>query len=446
MQLLEGQIEEHEIEKHIVVQNELVTYLLDDVVKNPFRDLRNYSYEEERLEQLMELITHNGFIPNVIGRVRDGKLQLAFGHHRVEALRRLGIKQAEFLVQDLNDAKMLRYLLMDNDTEFKHGLEVLFEAISGAVNGFADGTFKPYHIAGTTPYKYLRYAPSFLAGVGGKGVPYTTLSVAKQLGKVESNGRGGVRPTDEIKTVLFALECLENNIVSRGDIFTGHRNEPELNMSGVGWLAKPVHHACAFPDAESLAMYLKTKLARERNAVMTAQKATRDATATLQESQRQIDELKKQENLERAARKVDLAQLAALSEDTIDKEVREYREAKREREEKEKAAAPELRRKRRALNKKVKEEKEKYEAARKAEAKAAAAVHLAAIKKPAIKQPYLPHLTELIKHFEEPLPACAAKVLADSGLLTTQQKKNLEQSFGKAIKNIREYWKQLLSS
>ena len=133
-------------------------FALTDVVPNPFRDLQRFGYQEWRITKLMDRISSNGFDANVVGRVRDGKLQLAFGHHRVEALNRLGWTDAEFIVEELTDEQMLSKMVQDNDAEFPHYLEVVFEAVEAAVAAFANKTIKPA-IEANTAHKYLRYAP-----------------------------------------------------------------------------------------------------------------------------------------------------------------------------------------------------------------------------------------------------------------------------------------------
>jgi hypothetical protein len=47
-----------------------------------------------------------------------GRFQIAFGHHRVEAARRRGLKQVPLIVRDLSDGDMLRFMGRENGEDY----------------------------------------------------------------------------------------------------------------------------------------------------------------------------------------------------------------------------------------------------------------------------------------------------------------------------------------
>ena len=68
----------------------MITVKLEDVQSNPFRNEESYVYDEPKIAALMESIGDTSFWENLLARKnKDGAVQLAYGHHRVEALRRL---------------------------------------------------------------------------------------------------------------------------------------------------------------------------------------------------------------------------------------------------------------------------------------------------------------------------------------------------------------------
>jgi ParB-like nuclease domain len=186
-------------------------FALKDVVPNPFRDLVMFPLGQWRIAKLVASIKENGFTPNVLGRVRDGKLQLAYGHHRVAALITLGHTEAEFIVQELSDDDMLQKMATDNDIAYAHGMQSVIENVRAAVLAFGDAKLKPEINKHTDP-RYLRYAPSFTAGrktPPANGVPYTALSVALKLNATESDGHGKRRASLPIEAALATLSLVE---------------------------------------------------------------------------------------------------------------------------------------------------------------------------------------------------------------------------------------------
>jgi hypothetical protein len=86
---------------------------------SPFRDLERNPMNEERVAALMDSIERNDLWRGIVARPVDDGYQIAFGHHRLEAVRRLVEQGAledrlEIDVADLSDAQMLQYLSDEN--------------------------------------------------------------------------------------------------------------------------------------------------------------------------------------------------------------------------------------------------------------------------------------------------------------------------------------------
>jgi len=59
---------------------------LKDLLPNPFKKhINGGRLNKERIDLLKESITKDGFWDNVMCREKDGKYELAYGHHRIEA-------------------------------------------------------------------------------------------------------------------------------------------------------------------------------------------------------------------------------------------------------------------------------------------------------------------------------------------------------------------------
>ena len=68
-------------------------------------------------------------------RISAPEFQLAFGHHRVEAARRVYGDEAEIkiLVADLSDAQMLQFMAADNDEVFNLSPSFILEVVEAAI-------------------------------------------------------------------------------------------------------------------------------------------------------------------------------------------------------------------------------------------------------------------------------------------------------------------------
>jgi ParB-like chromosome segregation protein Spo0J len=79
--------------------------MLIDIKKihpTPYRDFDLYPFEEEQIENLMLSFADNGDFGILPARPNGtpGTYQIACGHHRIEAMRRLGFSMADLKVGD----------------------------------------------------------------------------------------------------------------------------------------------------------------------------------------------------------------------------------------------------------------------------------------------------------------------------------------------------------
>ena len=80
---------------------------------NPFRRIASYPIDKAKVEALKTSIRETEFWDNILLREKPGKpglYELAYGHHRLQALKELGIAEIDVPVKDLDDATMLRIM------------------------------------------------------------------------------------------------------------------------------------------------------------------------------------------------------------------------------------------------------------------------------------------------------------------------------------------------
>jgi ParB-like chromosome segregation protein Spo0J len=90
---------------------------LELIHSNPYRDFDLHPLDDEQVEKLKASIEADGFWAAVVARRVDREYQIAFGHHRIEAARRLGWQEVPIEVRDLSDWQMVRMLASENATQ-----------------------------------------------------------------------------------------------------------------------------------------------------------------------------------------------------------------------------------------------------------------------------------------------------------------------------------------
>lgn len=85
-----------------------------DLRPNPFREIGKYPIDKAKVERLKLSIRETSFWDNVLCRQSNGIYEIAYGHHRLEALKGLGINEVNIPVKKLTDAQMVRIMAEEN--------------------------------------------------------------------------------------------------------------------------------------------------------------------------------------------------------------------------------------------------------------------------------------------------------------------------------------------
>lgn len=181
-----------------------------DVMPNPFRDVGRYPPDSSKVEALRESIRTTGVWPNVVGRRRtEGTYEVAYGHHRLEAVRQELGEDAPFplTIEDLSDEDMLKMMVRENMQERETSALDDQASVRAVVEAYAAGKIglNPPHPK--SPKHKLRHAPSFVQGDVPGGAredrPYTATTLMPMLGW----------PRDKIENTLGALEIIQGGFL-----------------------------------------------------------------------------------------------------------------------------------------------------------------------------------------------------------------------------------------
>jgi ParB/RepB/Spo0J family partition protein len=93
---------------------------LKNIRNNPHRDFNLNPLNAEKVNRLKESIEETEFWDNILARKKGDSYELAYGHHRVQALKEIFDEDylIEIIVRDLNDDDMLKIMINENDNWF----------------------------------------------------------------------------------------------------------------------------------------------------------------------------------------------------------------------------------------------------------------------------------------------------------------------------------------
>lgn len=114
-----------------------------DVRPNPYRNIDHYPLNKEKIMTLTKSIEKTGFWDNLVAREVNGEIQIAYGHHRIEALRLaegFGYDfEFELPIKDIDDATMIQIMANENMQEWEHSLTVTDETVKVAKEFLEEG-------------------------------------------------------------------------------------------------------------------------------------------------------------------------------------------------------------------------------------------------------------------------------------------------------------------
>ena len=100
-----------------------------DLRSNPYRKIDKYPINKEKVQALKNSINETSFWDNIVCRKCDSVYQIAYGHHRLQALKELEIKEVDIPVRDIDDSTMIRIMANENMDEWQSNTAVMLETV-----------------------------------------------------------------------------------------------------------------------------------------------------------------------------------------------------------------------------------------------------------------------------------------------------------------------------
>lgn len=110
---------------------------------NPFRKIDKYPIDKHKIEALKNSIKETDFWDNILARKVNDTFQIAYGHHRLTALKELKITEIDIPVKNLDDATMIKIMANENMSEWSSNTGVILETIQVAKE-YLEGEIEKY--------------------------------------------------------------------------------------------------------------------------------------------------------------------------------------------------------------------------------------------------------------------------------------------------------------
>lgn len=192
---------------------------------NPFRNMDEYPIDGEKISMLRESMRTTGIWPNIEVRSNGSGYEIAYGHHRLQAIREeFGPKAKAWVIEGkFSDREMAQKMGRENMEEWGASIFACdMETVAAVVRAYAAGKIELEKPQEKATKSGLRYAPSFVKGDVPDELPehpYATEAVADFLGW---GGEGGMKKVAEC---LGALELIELGAMARSTLMKLRRSE-----------------------------------------------------------------------------------------------------------------------------------------------------------------------------------------------------------------------------
>jgi ParB-like nuclease domain len=105
---------------------------------NPFRDFVVDPIDSDAVSKITDSINEDGFWGGVVARKnKSGELEIAAGHHRIEAAKQCGITVADIFVGQIDDEAMIRIYARENSTQRGNGSTAVAGTVASAIRYLA---------------------------------------------------------------------------------------------------------------------------------------------------------------------------------------------------------------------------------------------------------------------------------------------------------------------
>lgn len=115
-----------------MAKTKLAKVATERIIPNRWRDFELHPLDEKLVERIQNSIEQHQFWGGLCGRVTEGgSVEQCFGHHRIEACRRLGIKEIELTLGAYTDDELL-LMMSDENATHQNSSAAVIEIVAAA--------------------------------------------------------------------------------------------------------------------------------------------------------------------------------------------------------------------------------------------------------------------------------------------------------------------------
>ena len=114
----------------------MTTIRIDQIDPNPYRDFGIYPINQEQIEALKTSFATRDF--GIIAvRPMGNRYQQVYGHHRIEALRQMGITTIDAKVEMIDDDQMVKEMSAENATQQGNSFPAQVDSVAAIIRRLA---------------------------------------------------------------------------------------------------------------------------------------------------------------------------------------------------------------------------------------------------------------------------------------------------------------------
>jgi len=286
---------------------------LSTLKPNPFRDFKVDPIDDEAVAELVKSIDKDGFWGGVVCRRVKGGIEIAAGHHRVEAAKKAKnpIERADVFVGDFDDTAMIRIYATENATQ----RGAIGTALTGSVAAVMKHLLRQ-ELRGSLASKRPSGQGQIANGIGQdrilaalSGVPGITDNVIRQqLANLHASGDYD-RIVDEVTT---AIEAESREALKALEAAEHQQRETELKAKEAESARKIAAEAANKARQKETVLRAELKAAQAEKDAVAAERA-RERAAAAENQRKQAEEVRRK--AEAAKKLADTNRKAAEAEE-----------------------------------------------------------------------------------------------------------------------------------
>jgi hypothetical protein len=186
-----------------------------DLRPNPFRRLEEYPIDREKVEVLKESIAATGFWGTIVGRQVVDWVEIAFGHHRLVAIRETheGSDEVEIIVRSLTNEQMVQIMAQENREEWGASIWTYVETVQATIAAYGRGEIALPPVPKKTRQGLIRHV-----GADSFPHPYTKGTIAQFLGWVDRKEGERLQPNYHCDVAFQVIDLMAAGLLDRATI------------------------------------------------------------------------------------------------------------------------------------------------------------------------------------------------------------------------------------